>query len=305
MSSGSYRRMIGGVTVAVDPVGCSLDSANDPDYHDFTCPPEGPRADLKFTVHCGGSRPLPPGPPLFQTAAWAIWPRPDGGFVISLLRASVTDRPTIESDRESRLVCYHEVNSHVPLVNGERRIGDVFRLPLDQLFLVQHLAFRQGAIVHSTGFAFGDAGIVFPGASGAGKSTLTGLLTAAFPASHALSDERIIVRAREGGFDAWGTPWPGTARVARNERAPLRALMFLEQHAVHGIRSITPKEAVRRLFAVVACPLYDPVRSVLVLETVERLVASVPSYVLRFARDPGVARVLEDFLHRELGVAVA
>jgi hypothetical protein len=234
-----------------------------------------------------------------------MWPRPDGGFVVSLLRAIAPDRPTIESDRESRLVRYHEVIPYVPLANGERRITDLFRLPLDQMFFVQHLAFRQGAIIHSTGFAFGEEGVVFPGASGAGKSTLTGLLTAAIPSARALSDERIIVRAREGEFDAWGTPWPGTARVARNERARLRALVFLEQRSSHVIRAITPKDALRRLFAVVACPLYDPVRSVLVLETMERLVASVPAFVLRFARDPGVAHVLEDFLHRELGVAVA
>lgn len=305
MSTGSYRREIGGVTVAVDPIGCCIDSANDPDYRDFTYPPEGPAADLTFTIHCGGSQALPSGPPLFRTDAWAMWPRPGGGFVISLLRANVADRPTIESDQESRFVRYHEVAHYMPIVNGARRITDLFRLPLDQMVFVQHLAFRRGAIVHSTGFAFGDDGVVFPGASGAGKSTLTGLFGDGFPDARALSDERIIVRETVGGFDAWGTPWPGTARVGRNERARLRALVFIEQHAGHGIRSITPGEATRRLFAVVACPLYDPVRSVLVLETMERLVASVPAFVLRFANDPGVARVMRDFLGRELGVVAA
>jgi hypothetical protein len=289
--------------VAVEAEGCLLDEAPEPGLGEFVDGASAGEPDLRLTVRAGALPPSPPGPPLFTTQAWQLWTLPGGGYQVSLLRAPGAGRPVLVSDHRTGEVTFHAAPGEVREAAGLPLVFDPFRMPVDQLLLAQHLAFREGFILHAAGFAVGEVGFVVPGVSGAGKSTLTALLGRSLPDATVLSDERIIVRAHQGQFEAWGTPWFGTARVARNRGAPLRALVFIEQHPDHGMAAISPSQAVRRLFGVMACPLYDAERAGQVLRTVERMVAAVPAFVLRFARDPGVGAVVLDFLRAELGAA--
>ena len=302
MTVSGYRRSIADCSVAIRAKACLVDDPPAPELIPFAAPNSAAAADLELSVRPDGAPPAPAGTPLFATQAWELWALPDGGYQVALIRATGKARPMLVADRATRRVVYHEAEGRAPIADGLPLVFDPFRMPVDQLLLIQHLAFREGFIVHSAGFAFGDVGIVVPGVSGAGKSTLTSLLSQAIPEMTVLSDERIIVRSRNGAFEAWGTPWMGTAGIARNLGVPLRALVFLAQNPQHGISAIPAREAVRRLFGVLACPLYDAERSELVLRTVERLVSMVPTFELRFARDSGVGAVVLDFLRREMGV---
>jgi hypothetical protein len=294
----AYGRTIAGSSIEVRGSGCRIAPVVEAEYQPFVRPPGGP-VDLSVEVRCGGGPRTPKTAPLFRTDAWAMWPLADEGFQLSLLRVSEEERATVVSDRTTSRVVYHEAPIRAPVVAGAPLVPDPLRMPVEQMLLVQHLAFRGGAILHAAGIDFGASAVAFLGASGAGKSTLTGILLEEFPEAVGLSDERIVVRSGEGGFRAWGTPWTGTAQVARNSAAPLRALAFLRQHPSHGMSALSPQEAVRRLFAAAACPFYDPVRSGLVLETLERLVLTVPAFELRFARDAGVGAVVHDLLRSE------
>jgi hypothetical protein len=185
-------------------------------------------------------------------------------------------------------------------------IPDPFLYPLDQLLLMHHLAGRGGFIVHAAGLALAGAGLIFPGISGAGKSTLTAQFLAAAPDTGFLSDDRVVVRAGcaasggSGGFTAWGTPWPGTAKIAVNDSQPLRAVLFLVQAPAHAIVRLTPAAAARRLMPMLMCPWYDEEWSAGVLATVDRLVREVPCYELCFANDRGIVDLVRDFVRRDL-----
>jgi hypothetical protein len=163
--------------------------------------------------------------------------------------------------------------------------------PVDRVLAMGVLAHRNGFIVHSCGWACRGKSVLFPGVSGAGKTTLCRQLMAAGQGV-ILSDDRVILRADADGFRACGTPWPGDAKQARNEAAPLAALGFIEKSADHRLTPIRPAEALRRLMEAASIPWFAPRLRDRVLPLVERLVESVPAYRVGFRPDPGVAEIL-------------
>ena len=163
--------------------------------------------------------------------------------------------------------------------------------PVDRVLCMGVLANQGGFIVHSCGWACNGKSILFPGVSGAGKTTLCRQLMAAGQ-GNVLSDDRVILREGLDGFRACGTPWPGDAKQARNEAAPLAALCFIEKSPDHQLASIRPAEALRRLMEAASIPWYSAKLRDLVLPQVERLVSTVPAYRLGFRPDPAVMDVL-------------
>ncbi len=279
--------------------------------------PEAPGLHPDIDVEVVLSAPtVPAGRQIFDSGtAWSAyvdelgyrlvvrWSGPGGGLTVA--------RCTPDT---SRVVAHYTgAGGDSPALGPTAAIDDPVRYPVDQLLLMGHLAVRGGVIVHSAGLVLGGAGLVFPGVSGAGKTTLCRLLAGAGLGDALLSDDRTIVRAEGVGrgdpvevagggapdgaaaFRLWGTPWHGDAQIARNDSAPLRAVLFLVQADATRVVPIAPAAAARRLFPVVTCPWYDRRLLPAVLDTCGRLVESVPCYELRFRRDREVAGVIERF----------
>ena len=173
-----------------------------------------------------------------------------------------------------------------PEKDGGRRMPPLLH-PVDRVLWMGALAHRGGFIVHSCGWSFNGKSLLFPGVSGAGKTTLCRQLMAAGQGV-VLSDDRVVLRAGANGFRACGTPWPGDAKQARNESAPLAALCFIEKSPEHRLTPIRPAEALRRLLEAASIPWFSPALRDLVLPLVERLVSAVPAYRLGFRPEPGV-----------------
>ena len=159
--------------------------------------------------------------------------------------------------------------------------------PVDRVLGMGVLAHRNGFIVHSCGWSCDGRSVLFPGVSGAGKTTLCRQLMAA-GRGVVLSDDRVILREGPNGFRAFGTPWPGDARQARNDSAPLAALGFIEKSPEHRLTPIRPAEALRRLLEAASVPWFSAPLRDLVLPLVERLVSRVPAYRVGFRPEPGV-----------------
>lgn len=157
--------------------------------------------------------------------------------------------------------------------------------PVDRVLCMGVLAYQSGFIVHSCGWSCNGKSILFPGVSGAGKTTLCRQLMASGKGA-VLSDDRVVLREGPDGFRACGTPWPGDARQARNEAAPLAALCFIEKSPAPYRVAIRPAEAFRRLLEAASIPWFAPALQDQVLPLVERLVANVPAYRLGFRPDP-------------------
>ena len=181
------------------------------------------------------------------------------------------------------------------LPDGRRQMPPLLH-PVDRVLFMGALAHRSAFIVHSCGWSCNGRAALFPGVSGAGKTTLCRQLMAAGRGT-ILSDDRVVLREGPTGFRACGTPWPGDAKQARNESAPLAALGFIEQAPGHRLTPISPAEALRRLMEAASIPWYSSALRDLVLPLVERLVSTVPAYRVGFRPDPGVFDVLAPLMN--------
>ena len=179
--------------------------------------------------------------------------------------------------------------------NGRTVLSNPVSYPLDQILLMYILARKQGALLHAAGINLNGRGYIFPGKSGAGKSTITRQF-AALGDTALLSDDRIVVRKIEGGFKAFGTPWPGEAGIALNKSAPLSSIFFINHGSANRIKEITTQEALARLLPVTSIPWYDREIMDKILTFCEDLIMHVPIYELYFKPSIEVVDVFERFV---------
>jgi hypothetical protein len=239
-----------------------------------------------------GREPPNDAPESFYTGSeWMAQPEGDG-YRLSLYgdgtgRFSMVAR----SDADTTHVLVHAPHEAGAAATASGQVANPVHYPLDQLLLMNHLALRDGVILHAAGAVVHGRALVFPGVSGAGKSTLARLFMAAGLIDSLLSDDRVILRGR-GPVEVWGTPWPGDAGVARNAGAPLEALFFLVKAESTELVPVGAGTAMRRLMPAVSCPWYDRDRGNHVLDTCARVVESFPCYDLRFRPDAEVVALL-------------
>ncbi len=161
---------------------------------------------------------------------------------------------------------------------------NIFQLIFSR-FLLQHTFINHhGLIIHAAGGSINGKGMVFPAVSGTGKSTLSHLLLP-HPENQLFSEERIIMRRLDDGWHLWGTPWKGTGVIARNESAPLNALVFLSQAPETKISKLPPSAALRRLLETVSIPWYSQEWTDKGLAVCESLLRAIPAYELAFRPD--------------------
>ena len=219
----------------------------------------------------------------------------ESGYRLSYFRGDQRLVDTIVcSNADTSRVRIYVSQDHTSEQRLQEQAYDPVHYPLDQLLLVNHLAPRQGAILHAASAVIDDMALVFAGVSGAGKSTLALSFVAAGLAGSLLSDDRVIVRAdsTRAGMVAWGTPWPGDAKIAHNVSAPIEALLILAKSDQNEVVPLDPGAAMRRLMPAVSCPWYDKARGSQVLDTCARLVETLPCYELRFRPGEEVVALL-------------
>jgi len=185
-----------------------------------------------------------------------------------------------------------------PDTEGLPRARHLVCYPLDQLLMMYALASRRGVLIHAAAAVLGGNAYVFAGASGAGKSTLTEALQDNGLGPDLLSDDRVVIRAIEGEFYAFGTPWAGTAKVAQNRGAPLKGIFFLAKDPENRIEVLKADEVLPHLLRVASIPWYDRDMIEPMLETCESLLRRTTTGILRFRPDAGVAEALVRFADR-------
>ena len=120
----------------------------------------------------------------------------------------------------------------------------------------------------------------FLGKSGAGKSTHTGLWIKYMDGVKILNGDKPIISMDGDGFTVYGTPWNGKEGRGYNGSAPLRSLCFVEKASVNEITELTRSEVAMRIFTQILLPT-DEKNAAKTLELIDKLIESVPSYLLR------------------------
>jgi len=157
--------------------------------------------------------------------------------------------------------------------------------PLDELLMIHRLALGEGVEIHACGVVGADGqGRLFVGHSGAGKST-TSRLWLRQPGATVLSDDRIIVRLRNGVPYMYGTPWHGDAGLAEQASAPIHAVFLLEHASRNEVQPLEPARAAVELFARTFVPYHSSSGLAHTLEFLEKLTARIPVSVFRCTPD--------------------
>jgi len=277
----------------------------DPAYNQFTLPPGKDRTDIGVTVYPEPSSiPKPDNSTLIFEGgeAWRLF-RCDAGYLLTLnLPGAPAPLWSIQADPAFTELTAHCHPSIVKTTNEGRTIPSPITYPLDQIILIHHLAHKGGLIVHSAGLEYNGRVSVFPGKSGAGKSSISRILSRNGKVA-LLSDDRMIIRKTSVRYRAFGTPWPGEAKIAANRNAPLGSLFFLTRPMSNKVLPLSPAEALVRLLPVTSIPWYDKTVMPKVLDLCGELLKQVSAFDLRFTLDQNLMDVLIDFFpEKETGL---
>jgi hypothetical protein len=239
--------------------------------------------DVNLQVSWADSLEVPSSKLLFHSGGlWSLFAEPDG-YRFSFLAPLLGMTPYKEAwfDPEFR-------SGRVLL---SRRYFDTDRpvypleYPLDELLIIHRLSRGEGVEVHAVGISDeGGRGHLFLGHSGAGKST-TARLWIDRPGVRILSDDRIILRAREGRIWMYGTPWHGDAGIASPDCAPLSGIYLLEHGKNNERVPLLPGRAAAELFTRSFVTHHSEEGIRFTLDFLDQVARQVPCCIFQFVPD--------------------
>ncbi|HXO88916.1 MAG TPA: hypothetical protein VN885_09710 [Candidatus Acidoferrales bacterium] len=262
--------------------------ALDPGLRDFEIEPPG--GDVQIHVSWTHRLEAAAGVPLFNSGGlWSLFAESDGyRFYFSTPFLGASPYKAAWFDREFR---QGEVVLFRPYFDRRKPIYPL-EYPLDELLMIHRLACGEGVEMHAVGIVDDKGqGHLFLGHSGAGKST-TARLWKSESNAHILSDDRIILRQRDGRIWMYGTPWHGDAGIASPDAAPLSRIYLLEHASKTQLVSLSPGRAAAELFTRSFVPHHSQEGLQFTLRFLERVTREIPCSVFRFLPDKSAVEAI-------------
>lgn len=161
--------------------------------------------------------------------------------------------------------------------------GVVFSRPYLE-FIALYRQFSEKSVYHDVVLCHGSVvevdgkAYMFSAPSGTGKSTHTRLWREYFgDRAKMINDDKPLLRFREDGVYAYGTPWDGKHHLSSNSNSKLAGICFLKQAKENSIRKIDANEALGLLVN----QIYRPKNTEGYLKTLDfmdELMKKVPMY---------------------------
>jgi len=280
---------IGGITFGLAAEG-ALRLALDRELYPFSIPVSAAPCEVNLNVSWVDSLRVPTSAPLFHSGGlWSLYAEPEGyrfSFLSPLLGSTPYKEAWLDSEFRSGSVLlsrrYFDTASPVyPL-----------EYPLDELLMIHRLSRGGGVELHAVGIADETGrGHLFLGHSGAGKST-TARLWLNRPGVTVLSDDRIILREREGRMFMYGTPWHGDAGIASPHSAPLSAIYLLDHGKANERLPLSPGCAAAELFARTFVTHHSEEGIRCTLDFIDRVAREIPCSIFRFVPDESAVEAI-------------
>ncbi|MCI5138668.1 MAG: hypothetical protein D3922_09715, partial [Candidatus Electrothrix sp. AR1] len=284
---------LGGLTVNTENrIEHSLLLDGAPEYASFLCSAASSDADIQITMkNSSDSFGMTAGNSLFSADNLEVRTCEDGYQILRYWSEKQRPFASILTDNSFCQFDYCFYPDAIPVPKS--RVVDPWKAAIDAV-LFQHIFINHsGVIIHAGGGSVQGKGMIFAGTSGAGKSTLSELLCSS-PDNQLFSDERLVIRFSDHKWNIWGTPWQGTGNIARNETAPLSALVFLKQAERTKINELTPSQGLHRLLQVVSIPWYSEKWTNKGLAVCEPLIQDIPMFELAFRADETAVQAVEE-----------
>jgi hypothetical protein len=281
----SYQ--IGGIIFSLHAEGDLLLS---PDRELSAFAVEPAPGDINLQVCWADSLKAPGSTPLFHSGGlWSLFAEPSGyrfSFLSPLLGMTPYKEAWLDSEfRSGRVLLSRR------FFDTERPVYPL-EYPLDELLMIHRLSRGEGVEVHAVGISDENGrGHLFLGHSGAGKST-TARLWLDRPGVRILSDDRIILRARDGRIWMYGTPWHGDAGIASPDSALLTGIYLLEHGTSNEQFPLPPGRAAAELFTRSFVTHHSGEGIRFTLEFLDRVAREVPCSVFKFVPDESAVEAI-------------
>ncbi len=157
------------------------------------------------------------------------------------------------------------------------------------------------ALFHGVAFVWHGRAYIISGLSGAGKSTHYVQWKRLYGDEITLiNGDKPIIALAEDGVTVCPSPWRGKENMGSMETAPLGGIVFLVRGEENAIRRMQIKEAAPTLFTqfLITAEKERDVRLACKIE--ERLLNTVPIWLLHSRGDAACARLCHDTLEKEL-----
>ena len=295
---------IAGITLRVESDLPITDATFDKKFAVFQVEAPGPDT-VVIRHHFGLPDPVPgltgPQPPveIYRKVPWAVYRTTDSWVYLGI--SPEADDPSLHRvaiftlDHSSCDIYSSEMYERAWLCGG---LTALTMFPSDQILVARLLADRAGCYLHSGGLSVDGQGLVFVGHSEAGKSTTVELVRRELgDRAEILCDDRNIVRRWPGGFRVHGTWSHGDVPDVSAASAPLRAILFLEQHERNEIVRLTErKEIWRRLAATLIKPLVSADWWNKEIDVLEQLATEVPCFRMCFDKSGAIVHELASLI---------
>ena len=122
-------------------------------------------------------------------------------------------------------------------------------------------------------------GVGFATANGVGKTTRALLWKKAMgDRVKVINGAKPVIRLKEDGVYACGTPWKGLEKLGVKESVPMKAMCFIERGDEVSLKRMTPDDAAMRLMQQVMIPK-ETRQMCLLISLLEKFVQTVPFYL--------------------------
>lgn len=161
-------------------------------------------------------------------------------------------------------------------------------------FCTRVIAF-DAAVFHAALISFDGQGVAFAALSGTGKTTHIRLWKKLFSDRvEIINGDKPLFTLRDGKFFASGMPWCGKENWGCNKTVPLKAVCFIERAEQNSISPLTEnREIMSRLFLQLVMPEEQHLM-VKYLEFANKLIKTVPFFLLRCNMDINAAYIAHD-----------
>ena len=175
---------------------------------------------------------------------------------------------------------YSEGVVYVPARHADRLIEFSLSNAMMLLYTFRTSA-HETLLVHASVIEYEGRGYMFLGRSGTGKSTHTALWLKYFgDRARIINGDKPIFRFDGEKMIACGTPWCGKEGFNINADSPVRAVCFLERGETNEICSISPADALMRVFSQILMPKKEQGIDLL-FPLLEKMLKTTPCYLLK------------------------
>ena len=103
----------------------------------------------------------------------------------------------------------------------------------------------------------------------------------------------MVVRRKNNRYFVYGTPWPGAANAACNEKAPLKKIFFLSKAKKNKLIPLDKREALRRIMTQSFFMLWNKEILDFNLRFCADLVKDTPCFRFDFLPDSSAAKFIQ------------